>query len=106
MDSNGGGSEQRITQSLNLQNSTDWSRDGRFVLYYEVAPRTQRDLWILSVNPDGRPAAGTVPKPYLRTPFNESWGRFSPEARWIAYQSDESGRYEIYIQAFPEPRGA
>ncbi len=107
-DSDGAGSEQSIAQSLNLQDSTDWSRDGRFVLYYEVDPHTQRDLWILPVTPDGKPAPGTQPKPYLRTPFNESWGRFSPEAspRWVAYQSDESGRYEIYIQAFPEPRGA
>jgi hypothetical protein len=47
------------------------------------------------------------PRPYLPTPANESFGRFSPEAspRWVAYQSDESGRYEIYITAFPEPRG-
>jgi hypothetical protein len=43
----------------------------------------------------------------LRTPSNESFGRFSPEPspRWVAYQSDESGRYEVYMQAFPEPRG-
>ena len=50
----------------------------------------------------------TQPKLYLRTQFNEAQGRFSPEAtpHWIAYQSDESGRYEVYIQSFPEPHGA
>src|SRR5215831_2605243 len=44
--------------------------------------------------------------PYLRTPLNVSWGRFSPEAspRWVAYQSDESGHFEVYVDAFPEPR--
>jgi len=107
-ESNGAGSEQRVTQSPNNQEATDWSRDGRFVLYFETDPSTQRDLWILPVTPDGRPAPGAQPRPYLRTPFNESWGRFSPEAppRWIAYHSDETGRNEVYIQAFPDPRGA
>ncbi len=57
--------------------------------------------------PDGKPAPDARPRPYLRTPFNELWGRFSPESppRWVAYQSDITGRYEVYIQAFPEPRG-
>jgi hypothetical protein len=52
-------------------------------------------------------APGAAPKPYLRTKFNESLGRFSPESppRWVAYRSDKTGRDEIYIQAFPEPRG-
>jgi len=102
------GSEQRITQSSNYQFATDWSRDGRFVLYFELAPQTQRDLWILPVTSDGRPAPGTEPRPYVRTPFNEDYGRFSPEnsPRWVAYVSDESGRNEVYVQSFPEPRGA
>jgi serine/threonine protein kinase len=106
-EANGGG-EQRITESANYQFATEWSRDGRLVVYTELAPQTQRDLWILPVAPDGRLAAGTEAKPYLRTPFNESNARFSPETtpHWVAYQSDESGRYEVYIQSFPEPHGA
>jgi hypothetical protein len=73
-----------------------------------VDPRTLRDLWILPVTPDGRVQPGAEPTLYLRTPFNESQGRFAPDPspRWIAYQSDESGRYEIYIQSFPDPHGA
>jgi tRNA A-37 threonylcarbamoyl transferase component Bud32 len=104
-ESSGAGSEQRITESPNTQIATDWSRDGRFILYFEVVPGI--DLWLLPVTADGRPAAGTQAKPYLRTSFREVWGRFSPEAspHWVAYQSDESGRSEIYVQAFPEPRG-
>jgi hypothetical protein len=107
-ESSGAASEQRLTQSPNYQLATDWSRDGRVVLYHESRPATLRDLWILPVTPDGRPATDGQPRPYLGTPSNESWGRFSPEAspRWVAYQSDESGRYEVYIQAFPERRGA
>jgi Tol biopolymer transport system component/predicted Ser/Thr protein kinase len=107
-ESSGVGSQQRITQSPNTQYATDWSRDGRFVLYFELDPHTQRDLWILPVAPDGRPPPGAQPRPYLRTTSSEGWGRFSPEIspRWVAYQSDESGQNEIYVQAFPEPHGA
>jgi Tol biopolymer transport system component len=85
---------------------TDWSRDGRFILYTEIAPGTGADIWMLPMTPEGTPAGGTKPVPYLHTPFYESQGRFSPEGgpRWVAYQSDESGRMEIYIDTFPERR--
>jgi Tol biopolymer transport system component len=78
------------------------SRDGRLALYYEVAPGTQRDLWTLPLKP-----GDTAPKLYLSTAFNESFGMFSPEPspRWIAYQSDEAGSYEVYIDSFPQPSG-
>jgi dipeptidyl aminopeptidase/acylaminoacyl peptidase len=108
-DSTGAGHEERITQSRNTQLADDWSRDGRFVLYNEIAPDTNNDLWVLPVTPDGKP--GGDARPYLRTPFSERHGSFSPETnpgsgpRWVAYESNESGRYEIYIDSFPEPRG-
>jgi hypothetical protein len=72
----------------------------------EVAAGTGNDLWILPVTSDGEAAPGAKPRPYLRTQFNERLGRFSPEPepRWVAYQSDESGRNEIYVDAFPEAR--
>jgi Tol biopolymer transport system component len=106
-EASGAGSEQRVTESPSGQFPTDWSRDGRLVLYYEIAPDTQRDLWVLPVTPDGTPEAGAKARPYLRTRFNEYQGRFSPEysPRWVAYTSDESGRDEVYVQGFPEPRG-
>src|SRR5262249_14161978 len=86
---------------------SDWSRDGRFVLNTRNTVETRDDIWVVPMTPDGHLAADAQPKPYLRAPVNESAGRFSPEpnARWIAYQSDESGRYEIYVQSFPEPSG-
>jgi eukaryotic-like serine/threonine-protein kinase len=58
------------------------------------------------VSPDGKVAPDAKPRPYLRTQFNERLGRFSPEPepRWVAYESDESGRPEIYVDAFPEAR--
>ena len=100
----GAGMEQRIAQSPTTQLVTDWSRDGRSVLYFDIAPSTQFDLWVLPVTPDGRPAPDAKARPYLRTPFNEWQGHFSPEPnpRWVAYQSDESGRYEVYINSFPQ----
>jgi eukaryotic-like serine/threonine-protein kinase len=109
-EASGASGEQRLTQSRDPQYPMDWSRDGRFILYEQDTLSDQRSLWILPVGP-GDAGAGDVgpshakPKPYLRTAFNESMGKFSPDTRWVAFQSDESGRYEIYIDAFPEPRG-
>jgi serine/threonine protein kinase len=102
----GAGAEERITESPNPQNPTDWSRDGRWILYYELTPGSGTQMWVLPVTPDGKLAPGGSPKPYLPTKL-EGQGRFSPESspRWVAYRSIETGRYEIYIQAFPEPRG-
>jgi serine/threonine protein kinase len=107
-ESSGAGSERQVAELPSAQAPSDWSRDGRVLLYLEVTPSTPRSLWTLPVSPDGTVAPGAHPKPYVRTPFNSFWGRFSPEAnpRWVAYHSDESGRDEIYIQSFPEPRGA
>jgi Tol biopolymer transport system component/predicted Ser/Thr protein kinase len=85
---------------------SDWSRDGRFLLYETGAPETSRDLWVAPVTPDGHLAEGAQPRPYLNGPFAEWHGRFSPEPnpRWVAYQSDETGRNEIYIASFPDAR--
>ncbi|HVN05399.1 MAG TPA: winged helix-turn-helix domain-containing protein [Bryobacteraceae bacterium] len=99
-DANGFGTEQRLTQSPDPQFPMDWSPDGRFILYeQDDAAGDRRSLWVLPTN------AGAQPWPYLRTPFNEDMGRFSPDGRWMAFQSDESGRNEVYIAEFPEPRG-
>jgi len=105
-DAGGSSDEQRVTDGPHQQYASDWSRDGRFFIYFEIAPGTQRDLWILPFTPEGKLPENAKPSPYLRTKFNESNARFSPEPspRWVAYQSDETGRYEVYISGFPEPR--
>ncbi len=102
-EASGAGTEQRMTDSVAQQFPWDWSRDGRLVMYHENVPGTQRDLWVLPVTPDGKPETGAKAWPYLRTRFNEWGGHFSPEPspRWVAYASDESGRNEVYVQAFP-----
>ena len=105
-DANGAGVEQRVTHSPNQQRPNDWSRDGRSILYVELAPDKPRELWVLPVTPDGKPDTAKV-RPYLQTNFNVHMARFCPDpnSRWVAYQSDELGRYEIYVQAFPVPSG-
>jgi Tol biopolymer transport system component/predicted Ser/Thr protein kinase len=105
-DAGGSTDEQRVTEGSNQQYAQDWSRDGRFLIYQENAPGTQRDLWILPFTPGGKVSENGKPSPYQRTKFNETSARFSPEPspRWVAYQSDETGRYEVYISSFPEPR--
>jgi hypothetical protein len=73
----------------------DWSSDGRYLLYVSHTSKTGFDLGVLPVEGDRKPAI------YLQTPFNERNGRFSPDGKFIAYASDESGRYEVYVQPFP-----
>jgi eukaryotic-like serine/threonine-protein kinase len=101
-ESSGGGEDERLTESRNTQAASDWSRDGRFLLYSEIAQGTNFDLWVQPVTPEGKRAGDAWP--WLRTPFNEYLGHFSPDGRWVAYASNESGRYEVYIDSFPNPR--
>jgi Tol biopolymer transport system component len=109
--SSGLADEEVLLRSQTIPNATDWSRDGRTLLYFEISSgadgKASRDIWTMPVTPEGRLAPGGKPAPWTHTPFNEKNGRFSPEPnpRRIAYQSDESGRYEIYADTFPAPRG-
>jgi Tol biopolymer transport system component/tRNA A-37 threonylcarbamoyl transferase component Bud32 len=99
---NGAGKEQELVRAVGDPKLTDdWSRDGRFLLYTQRDPRTHGDLWVLPLAGNGTPSGAA--KPFANTEFSEGEGRFSPNARWIAYASDESGRSEIYIQPFPAP---
>ena len=75
--------------------TSDWSPDGKFIVYSAYSDKTKDDLWLLPLE------AGHKAIPYLQTPFNERDGHFSPDGHWMAYTSDESGRQEIYVQTFP-----
>jgi Tol biopolymer transport system component/tRNA A-37 threonylcarbamoyl transferase component Bud32 len=105
-DSGGSGEGQPLTEEPHPLFPNDWSRDGRFIIFNELGPGNQQDLWILPFTPEGKVSGNAKPSVYLQTKFNEVNARFSPEAspRWMAYQSDETGRYEVYISAFPTPR--
>ncbi len=78
---------------------TDWSRDGRFLLFGESDAKTRMDLWVLPLTAETKDA-GRKPMPFLRTEFHERNGRFSPDGKWVAYDSNESGRYEVYVREF------
>ncbi len=93
-----GGQEQLLLQSGNPTTPADWSRDGKYLLYTEIDPKTRGDIWYLTLDASGKPAAPVV---FLKTGFNESQGQFSPDGRWVAYFSNESGQSEVYVRPFP-----
>jgi Tol biopolymer transport system component len=101
---NGSGIEQVLIPTTQDQIYTnDWSRDGRFVLYTKQDARTKADLWVVTLSSDAASPGPAVP--FANSDFNESQGQFSPDSRWIAYASDESGRSEVYVQPFPQAPG-
>lgn len=93
----GAGTEQLVLEAPfpEVLIAMDWSRDGRFVLYRSGGLKTGWDIWALPM-----PSA-SQPLQVVRTEFDERTGQLSPDVRWIAYESNESGRYEIYMQPFP-----
>ncbi len=78
----------------------DWTHDGRYIVAQFGDPKTKQDLWLLPWPPE-KGGTGRAPIPYLQTPFNEQDARVSPNGRWLAYASDESGQFEVYVQTFP-----
>jgi eukaryotic-like serine/threonine-protein kinase len=78
-----------------------WSRDGKLLLFGRTDPKAASAIWVLPVTPD---AAGK-PFPFLQTPFDEVTAKFSPDGKWVAYASYESGQPEIYVAPFPGPGG-
>jgi eukaryotic-like serine/threonine-protein kinase len=97
--STGEGGEDVLFESPEIKIPCDWSPDGRALLYYVPDPKTGTDLWVL-------PQGASAPFVFLRTEANELWGQFSPDGRWVAYQSNETGRYEIYVRPFPVRGGS
>ncbi len=94
----GSGSVERLTTSEYVQIPGSWSPDGRLLAFVEENPTTGYDIWVLRTS-------DREVQPFLRTPFNETAPEFSPDGRWLAYVSDESGRFEIYVQPYPGPGG-
>ena len=91
------GNEDIVPGSVPAVTVEDWSPDGRYLLYTARGPRSYSDLWLLPLD-RSRP-----PFPYLQTPFNKTQAQVSPDGRWIAYTSYESGADEIYVDSFPVP---
>ena len=77
---------------------TTWSTDGRWAVLSRSDSTGNQDLWIVSMRGEGSP------RPYLQTPFTEDLAQISPDGRWLAYVSNESGHDEVYVGSFPEAR--
>jgi serine/threonine protein kinase/Tol biopolymer transport system component len=96
--STGAGPEETLVKSDSEMFSTDCSRDGRHLVFSHIDPSTttRSDLWLLTLG-------DRQMRPFLATPFRETHARFSPDGRWIAYSSDESGRAEVYVRSVSSP---
>jgi serine/threonine protein kinase len=89
-------SEKLLLESPEIKFATDWSADGRFVLYDRIDRKTgAAEIWALPLDGDRKP------REVVRTAFKEHAGQFSPDGKWIAFQSDRDGRVQIYVQPFP-----
>ena len=95
-----GGPARALVRRPGLQWSTDWVPDGSALLYTHTeltaGQEGDQDIWV-------QPTDGAPARPYAATPAHERAARVSPDGRWVAYESDETGRYEVYVQAYPTP---
>ncbi len=98
--SDGSGTDARFGPPVHNKAPTDWSRDGRWLLYFEIHPTTGRDVWALDME-----ATDSPPRPVANTPADESQAQFSPDGRWVAYQTNASGRFEVVVQPFDDAGG-
>jgi Tol biopolymer transport system component len=89
--------DQLLFESSEAKNVHDWSPDGRVILFSSQNPKTARDLWALPLDGDRKPFV------IVQTPAEETAGAFSPDGKWIAYESNETGRIEVYVRPFPGP---
>jgi eukaryotic-like serine/threonine-protein kinase len=92
----GAGSDEPLLNGDTGMFPDSWSRDGKYLLFDRVGDSTSKvDIWVLPTTGEPTPFA------YLATEFEEVQAQFSPDGRWVAYTSNESGRSEVYVQSFP-----
>ena len=87
----------KVLGSAQPKYPSGWSADGRYLVYFVASPQTLGDLWVLPLTGGGEPSL------LLASPYFEVWPRLSPDGRWLAYHSDESGRGEVYVRPFLVP---
>jgi serine/threonine-protein kinase len=92
----GTGSIERLTETPNRQNPTSISPDGARLVFTETMPGTGQDVMTLPLSGERRVT------PLIQTPFEERNGEVSPDGRWIAYEANDSGQFEIYVRPFPK----
>jgi Tol biopolymer transport system component len=95
--SGAGGAQPLVQSSVVFKYPVAWSPDGKYLVFSQNDEATGWDLWLFPLEGDRKPV------PYLCTPFDEITASISPDGRWLAYDSDETGSPEIYVRSFPEP---
>ena len=102
--SNGASNEEPLPTlaSSSAELPDDWSRDGKYLAYEFASRSNDYDLWIVPMSGD---PASRKPRPFLEMPGAQTHAAISPDGRWIAYESNETGRLEIWVQSFPTPSG-
>jgi Tol biopolymer transport system component len=95
----GAGEDETLVPSETSAWPDDWSRDSKLILYERVDPNGGTNLWLLDTTGDRKT------RPYLKGPMEEFHGQFSPDAKYVSYTSDESGRREVYVQTLPPSGG-
>jgi Tol biopolymer transport system component len=90
-------SEELLLSTSQPKFPMDWSSDGRFLLYESLDPKRGFDIWAMPLAGDRQPFA------VVQTDFSDRLPQFSPDGKWVAYQSDKTGRFEIYLRPFPRP---
>ena len=97
--SDGTGDEELLLADDLDKYAQSWSPDGRFILYIGIGAETGQDVWVLPL------FGAQKPRPLLQARYSEGTPQFSPDGRWIAYRSNETGRFEVYVMPFPGPGG-
>lgn len=97
------GAEEVLFADSSRKDASSWSPDGKFLLFSRVDAKTESDIWVLPMGAGDSKGEPGKPYPWLATPATERWAKFSPDGRWVAYESNDSGRVEIYIAPFPGP---
>jgi eukaryotic-like serine/threonine-protein kinase len=87
-----------LVKSSLVKHPNDWSADGKYLIYDEHTATARQDLWIVPME------GAHTPIPFLATPADETSAAFSPDGKWIAYSSDESGRRDVYVRGFAPDR--
>ena len=102
----GAGDALPLTESKNQKYPNSWRPDGKVLAYTQLNPDSSWDILTLAIEGDEKSGwKPGEPKPFLNSPFNEVDAAFSPDGRWLAYGSDESGNSEVYVRPFPGPGG-
>jgi Tol biopolymer transport system component len=99
MNADGSGVPEQLLKSDYDIGAQSWSPDGRFLVFLQAHLETDGDIWLLPLEGERKP------EPFLQTAADEGAATISPDGRFLAYVSNESGRAEVYVQAFPGPGG-